>query len=110
MTETIEDYFKEWEQNITELSEKEVEQTNIKKTYAKLEFEILTTFNFKDTYGKDNDKVRNHHIKTELKELADKKTELEISINYLKRRIEFIKELKNTLSTYVPVVAALLIY
>ena len=93
MTETIEDYFKEWEEAITELSNNEVELTNIKQTYNDLEFEILTTFDFKDKYGKDNDKIRNQHIKMELKELVDKKHELEISISYLKRKIDFIKEL-----------------
>ena len=90
---TIEDYFKEWEKAINELSHKEVELTNLKEVYAEKEQEILTNTDFKELYGANNDKVRKNHVKKTLQAMTDAKQDLEISIDYLKRRIDFIKNL-----------------
>ena len=88
---TIEDYFKEWEIAIEELSEKEKEQINLKETYAQLEQEILTTTDFKEIYGKNNETIRKNHIKNELKDIVDRQNDLKLRINHLNRRIDFIK-------------------
>ena len=90
---TIDDYFKEWEKYIRELSEKEIDLINLKETYAEQEQEILSNTDFKELYGANNDKVRKNHIKKELKSLEDAKNDLNVSIDYLKRRIDFIKSI-----------------
>lgn len=90
---TIEDYYNEWDNIIIELSEKEVDLINLKETYAEQEQEILSNTDFKKLYGANNDKVRKNHIKKELKSLEDAKNDLNVSIDYLKRRIEFIKSI-----------------
>lgn len=90
---TIEDYYNEWDNIIIELSEKEVDLINLKETYAEQEQEILSNTDFKELYGANNDKVRKNHIKKELKSLEDAKNDLNVSIDYLKRRIEFIKSI-----------------
>ena len=90
---TIEDYFKEWEIAIEELAEKEKEQINLKETYAQLEQEILTTVDFKEIYGKNNESIRKNHVKNELKDIVDRQNDLKLRINYLVRRIDFIKNI-----------------
>ncbi len=90
---TIDDYFKEWESAIIELSEKEVDLINLKELYSEQEQEILSNTDFKELYGANNDKVRKNHIKKELKSLEDAKNDLIVSIDYLKRRIDFIKNI-----------------
>lgn len=92
-SKTIDDYFKEWEKYIRELSEKEIDLINLKETYAEQEQEILSNTDFKELYGANNDKVRKNHIKKELKSLEDAKNDLIVSIDYLKRRIDFIKSI-----------------
>ena len=90
---TIEDYFTEWDQAIKELSEKEVELINLKEIYAEKEQEILLNTDFKELYGANNDKIRKNHVKKTLQAMTDAKNDLGVSIDYLKRRIDFIKNL-----------------
>lgn len=90
---TIEDYFNEWEQLIEELSQKEVELINLKEVYGEKEQEILLNTDFKELYGANNDKIRKNHVKKTLQAMTDAKNELEVSIDYLKRRIDFIKNM-----------------
>jgi len=90
---SIQDYFNIWEMAIEEIKEKSIELINIKETYNQLEQDILLNTDFKELYGVNNEKVRKNHIKSELKEFVDKKHDLEIRIDYLKRRTEFIKSL-----------------
>ena len=90
---TIEDYYSEWEKIVKELSDKEVELINLKEVYSEKEQEILLNTDFKELYGKNNDSIRKNHIKKTLQAMTDAKNDLEISISYLKRRIEFIKSL-----------------
>lgn len=92
---TIEDYYSEWEKIVKELSDKEVELINLKEVYSEKEQEILLNTDFKELYGKNNDSIRKNHIKKTLQAMTDAKNDLEISISYLKRRIEFIKSLMN---------------
>ena len=91
--QSIDDYFREWDKAIIELNNKSIELINLKETYAEKEQEILTTVDFKEIYGANNEKVRRNHIKKELKPLEDSKNELETRISYLQRRIDFIKNL-----------------
>ena len=93
--ETIEEYYAEWETKLYKLAELEEEQMKLKKFFKEQEFEILTTYNFKETYGKDNDKIRDGHIRKELHEVKDKEKQNELEINKLKREIDFIKSLMN---------------
>lgn len=92
---TIEDYYSEWEKIVKEVSDKEVELINLKEVYSEKEQEILLNTDFKELYGKNNDSIRKNHIKKTLQAMTDAKNDLEISISYLKRRIEFIKSLMN---------------
>ena len=61
--DSIEDNLFEWSSLVTELSEKETLLLNLKTDYNEKEFEILTNFDFKKKYGKDNDKLRKGHIR-----------------------------------------------
>ena len=94
---TIEDYYNEWDKAITELSEKEADLSLIKEEYSEKEFDIVFInsegVDFKDLYGSTSEKVRKNHIKKELKSLEDAKNDLNVSIDYLKRRIDFIKSI-----------------
>ena len=71
------------------LSIAEVEYLNIRREYDKREFEIITTFDFKGEYGKDNEKIRNGHIKKVLSDLLLKKDALSLEIDSLKREIRY---------------------
>ena len=71
----------------------------VKQNYDLREQDILTNFDFKEAYGANNEKVRRNHIKKELSDIVEQRNSLEISINYLKRKIDFLRELvrvKNT--------------
>lgn len=90
---TIEDFFNEWEKAILELTDKEKELINLKESYNQLEQDIIDNTDFKEIYGANNQKIRDNHVKAELKDLVDKKHDLELRTNYLKRRIDFIKSI-----------------
>ena len=74
-----------------ELDLREEEYLKVRREYDKREFEIITTFDFKGEYGKDNEKIRKGHIRNELKELLDKKDSLSLEIESLKRWIRFLE-------------------
>ena len=90
---TIDDYFREWEKSIDDLKTTHLELINLKETYAQLEQDIVENTDFKEIYGANNQKVRDNHVKNELKDLVDKKHELKLKSEYLSRRIDFIKNL-----------------
>lgn len=83
------DMLKKYEKTMEELAKKEVEFLETKKEYDFKKFEIITTFNFKQEYGKDNETIRNGHIKKVLEELIDKKNALELEIQWIKRDLRF---------------------
>ena len=85
----------EWGNIISTLATKEEELNNIKTAYEEQEFSILygSDINFKKLYGAANDKTRGHHVKVELADLIEQKQELEIEVNYLKRRANFLRGL-----------------
>ena len=90
---TIDDYFREWEKSIDDLKTTHIELINLKETYAQLEQDIVENTDFKEIYGANNQKVRDNHVKNELKDLVDIKHELKLKSEYLSRRIDFIKNL-----------------
>lgn len=94
---TIAEYYTEWEKAITELSNKEERLTKVKEEYNQKEFDIVflnkENVDFKELYGSTSEKVRKQHAALKLQKLANEKTDLELSIDYLKRRIDFIKSI-----------------
>ena len=86
-------YFKEWEQLIEELNQKELELVKIKNEYLKQSEAIIDNTNFKELYGRNNESIRKLHIQTELKDLCEQKTKLESEIKYEIRRIDFLKNI-----------------
>ena len=67
----------------------------LKEQYAAKEFEIvyMSDVDFKALYGKNNEKVRKEHVKTELSEWYAIIKDLEFSIDWINRRISYLKEL-----------------
>ena len=82
---------KEYKDKIDELSRLEFEYLSCKRVYEDKEFEILTTYDFKAEYGKDNDKIRRGHIHKELKDMLDNIDTLELEINKLKRELKYLE-------------------
>lgn len=101
----ISDDLREWTRLITELSSKETELIGLKEEYATKEFEIVfvSDIDFKGLYGSTAEKVRKQHASNELKPLKDKINDLELSIDYLKRRITFLKDLIRTKRTLMEI-------
>lgn len=81
--------FTEYKELIDRLNQAELEYLNIRREYDKKEFEIITTFDFKGEYGKDNEKIRQGHIKEVLSDLLLKKDALSLEIESLKREIRY---------------------
>ena len=82
-----------WEDLVMELSDKEVELYKLKEAYLIAESEIVNNTDFKAIYGANNQKVRDNHVKKELKDIVDTKNSLELGIDNLKRRNDFIKSI-----------------
>ena len=93
----------EWSNIITELSEKEVALYKWKEIYNVKSEEIIKNTDFKALYGKNNEKVRKDHVKQELIDWDKTITDLEFSIDYLKRRISFLRQLVNTKTSLIGV-------
>jgi len=92
---SVPDLLERWEDYINELSEYEVEYCKLKEEYTQKEFEIvfMSDINFKELYGSTSEKVRKQHASNELKPLKGELQGLELSIDYLKRYISFLREL-----------------
>ena len=86
----------EWSRLVTELSEKEVALYHWKEVYNVKSEEIIANTDFKALYGANNQKVRDNHVKSELSDWHNTIKELEFSIDYLVRRISYLKELIRT--------------
>ena len=86
----------EWEQLIDELSSKEVALYEWKEIYQIKALEIENTTDFKALYGKNNADVRKQHVKMELSEWDKTITDLQFSIDWITRRISFLRELVKT--------------
>ena len=86
----------EWSNLIDELSEKEIALYKWKECYNIKSDEIIKNTNFKELYGANNADVRKTHVKNELTDWYDTIKNLEFSIDYIVRRISFLKELIRT--------------
>ena len=95
----------EWSILITELCDKEVELKELKEEYATREFEIvyMSDIDFKSLYGSTSEKVRKQHASNELHALKYRIDDLEFCVNYLTRRIVFLKELIRTKRTLMEI-------
>lgn len=83
----------EWSKLITELSEKEIQLIELKDIIFDKEQWIIENTNFKEVYGKNNNDVRKLHLSKHMKGEYDNRRSLEVSIDYIKRRISFLKSL-----------------
>ena len=88
---TIEDCFNKWESLISNIHRNEAELIQLKQFRDEEEQRILTTVDFKELYGANNDKVRKNHVKKELSSTYDKINSLELTLNDDKRKISYIK-------------------
>ena len=86
----------EWENLISELSNKEVLLYRKKEAYQVRSDEIIAETNFKELYGANNQKVRDNHVKTVLANDYEVIKALEFSIDWIGRRISFLRELVRT--------------
>ena len=91
-----------YEDFIAELSRKETEYLKLKEDYDSKEFEIvfMSDINFKELYGSTSEKVRKQHAKTVLSDLDSQISSLELSINWLKNYILFLRELVRVKERY----------
>lgn len=87
------DYLRQWDELIEELSEKEIALFQWKQVYEIKANEIIEHTDFKELYGANNQKVRDNHVRNELSDWYDTIKELEFSIAYIERRISFLREL-----------------
>ena len=87
MSEAINEYYDTRKQ----LHKASIDYLNTRREYQDKEFEILTTFDFKSEYGKDNDKIRNGHIRNELSDLLLKRDALELEVEQLKRYLRYLE-------------------
>ena len=83
----------EWNQLIEELSDKEINLFYKKEAYQVASDKIIEETDFKELYGKNNQDIRKQHVKKELKNEYAEIKDLEFSIDFLKRRITFLKYL-----------------
>lgn len=92
----ITDYLTEWENLITELSNKEVMLYHRKEAYQVASDKIIGETDFKALYGKNNADVRKTHVKSVLAKDYEVIKALEFSIDWIGRRISFLRELVKT--------------
>ena len=100
---SIVDDLTEWSKLITELSEKETQLLTLKDTIFEKEQWIIENTDFKSVYGKNNADVRKLHLNKHMSKEYDNRRNLELSIDYLKRRISFIKQLVHTKTVLIEV-------
>ena len=96
LDKSIEENLTEWSELITELCLKEVDYIKIKDSIFEKEQWIIENTDFKKVYGKNNADVRKQHFNKFLKDEYAIRNHLEVSIDYLKRRISFLKQLIHT--------------
>ena len=96
---TIGELLKEWEDLIEELTEKEIDYYYTKRSYQALSDKIIAETDFKSLYGANNQKVRDNHVRNELSDLYNTIKTLEFSIDWIQRRISFIRELTHVKRT-----------
>ena len=83
----------EWTSLINDLSDKEIQFYKLKEKYQESSEQIISETDFKALYGKNNESIRKQHVKKELSDEHAKIKNLEFEIDYLKRRISYLKAL-----------------
>lgn len=83
----------EWKNLVDELSNKEVKLWDCKEAYAAASDDIISKTDFKELYGKNNADIRKQHVKHELMDLYCEIHSLEVSIDWIVRRINFLRSL-----------------
>lgn len=96
LDKSIEENLSEWSELITELCLKEVDYIKIKDRIFDKQQWMEENTNFKEMYGKNNADVRKAHFKKFLKDEYAIRNHLEVSIDYCKMRIPFLKQLVHT--------------
>ena len=86
----------EWSSLVTELSSKEIDLFHKKEAYNALSEEIIASTNFKTLYGKNNESIRKQHVKGTLVDEYKEIKDLKFSIDYISRRISYLKSLIHT--------------
>ena len=89
----MEELFTELNSLIEEITDKEIALYQWKELYEIKSEEIIKHTDFKALYGANNQKVRDNHIKTELQDWHDNIKDLEFSIDWISRRISYLKHL-----------------
>ena len=84
---------REWDDLVFELSEKEEKLYMLKAKIQGKEELILKETDFKQLYGANNQKVRDNHVRGLLESDFQVKHDLEMSIDFIGRRISFLREL-----------------
>ena len=97
------DYLRQWDELIEELSQKAIALFQWKAVYEIKANEIIEHTDFKELYGANNQKVRDNHVRNELSDWYDTIKELEFSIDYISRRISFLRELVKCKRTLIEV-------
>jgi len=85
-----------WKNLIIDLNINEMKYQKLKREYDKKEFDILVNFDFKKKYGKDNEKLRNLHVRSELADERKELKDLEVEIDNQKRMVSFYNQLVAT--------------
>ena len=93
----------EWSNLITNLGKSEKEYFTKKEVYQALSEEIIAVTNFKKIYGKNNESIRKQHVREELSDKYEEIKELEFSIDYMKRRISFLRALVSVKTALIEV-------
>ena len=89
----MEELFTELNSLIEEITDKEIALYQWKELYEIKSEEIIKNTDFKTLYGANNQKIRDNHIKTELSDWHDTIKDLEFSIDWIARRISYLKHL-----------------
>ena len=88
----MESLIRQYELLVIELSEKEVKLYKTKEAYLIAEADIVNNTDFKELYGKNNEKVRTNHVKNELSDMVSEMKALEFGINWIRQYIPLLKE------------------
>ena len=89
-------YLSEWENLIEELSVKEVLLYKKKEAYQVMSDKIIEATDFKALFGKNNADVRKQYVKEQLRTDYETIKALEFSVDWIGRRISFLRELVKT--------------
>ena len=90
----VEVLLNEYDNLLRELSQKEEKLIEVEEEWKEKEFHFrfISDIDFKELYGKANDDVRKYHARSECRDLLEKKHDLGLSIDYLKRYIKLLNK------------------